>query len=294
MYSIKAGVKMKYNKHFVVVNPNSIIQTFVELAYRVMALAHPLFKDVRVTNTIDHEDDTVYFILNPHSICLEESEKNKKSIYFSWDLTNAVSPGEHARRNYGAPDILAVNVAKKVRCLQTKYPDGLYVLPIASDMLTRAEPAPKKIFDVCFIGSPTNIRKEFVEKLVEKHISVVGYDKRLYGNPRDEMVVRSKIMLDIPRAKNGWAFFPGIRGEMAFIHKCLLISSGENYKDQTPYNVVFTHIDQMAERVEYYLEHEEERVEIVEEVYERFIQTTFAHSFCEILDDYLNKNGHSK
>lgn len=274
-----------YNRSLMIVNPNEKMQIFEEIAERLSALMCPLFAEVQISKEINHTDGMVNFILNPHSIVLKEEDKNDQCFYIAWDLTNAVSSGEHARRNYGAADVLAIDVEPKRVCLQTKH-KNIRLLPFTCDMISRSV-MPTKNIDICMIGAPTSNRTDILKECREKGYKTFSSKQGIYGLQRNMIIARSKIMLDIPRARQGWAFFPGVRACLAFNHGCLLISTGLRYQDQVPYSMMFTKPEHILKIADYYLNNEEDRLALVTKAYKIYSRERLYTYLQPILEEFL-------
>jgi len=124
--------------------------------------------------------------------------------------------------------------------------------------------------DVCFLGSTDSKRRglllERVQRELRRYGTEVSVQTALYGDSRTRFLNRARIIVNILRVSHDSV---GQRFLLAAANKTLAIS--EPIKDSEPFrpghHLVVTPIERLAETVQFYLSHEEERRQIVEEAY---------------------------
>lgn len=227
------------------------IPLFNDIAEKLIQLLEPLFDSAVQEKKPSCVENTLYFVLNPHhpdnQVKVDLNTRRNKNIrYVGWDITNAVSVEDY-NRDYGMLDLMLVDTWEKQFLLRDY--ESLF-LPYGIDMVGRPQSAGKNI-DVAMIGMSTPERSKIVDQCRQRGWTVFHAEKELYGAERDQIAAQTKIMLDVPRAKQ-FLFFPVVRECLSVVNRCLLISSAV-YLNQKAY-VVNASSDQIADTVEVFLQ----------------------------------------
>jgi len=143
--------------------------------------------------------------------------------------------------------------------------------------------------DVGFLGNINSQRRfsllEQVRKELEQRGITVSIQTNLYSEERTKFLNRTKINLNIYRAP--YDFF-GLRFVFCAANKTLLIS--EPVLDYEPFipgrHMIAVPINEIADKVDYYLSHEEQRQKIVDDAYQLIHEEyTIGQMIRRILDD---------
>lgn len=129
---------------------------------------------------------------------------------------------------------------------------------------------------VLWLGRPSsfrqrrdNILNQVIEDLAGRNISVKVVAGEIGFEERSELINRSVILLNLLREEHD---FTGHRLLLGAANKSLVIS--ESMVDETPFidrkTIVFSPVAELAQTIEYYLEHSVEREQIVDAAY-RFV-----------------------
>jgi|GEM_PF-5529565 len=127
---------------------------------------------------------------------------------------------------------------------------------------------------VVWVGSFPKIRsrrvkiiKPLLKELEKRNIQVELYTKNLTGQHRTEVLNRAKILLNLLRHPLDYT---GHRLILGAANKALLVS--EIMVDPMPFesekHMIQVPVEQLAEKIAYYLKHEEERKKIVDAAYD--------------------------
>jgi hypothetical protein len=147
---------------------------------------------------------------------------------------------------------------------------------------------PERDTDILFMGSNSIKREGWISQNAKlfnqynskivitrlekpKFLNTVGF----FGNEKRNRLLRSsKILVNIHSEDN--AYFEWLRVMMTMANGCLVISETSAYTDPliNGEHLIITDLDQIAEKCRYYLEHEEERIKIVDHAY-NFITQEF-------------------
>jgi hypothetical protein len=142
--------------------------------------------------------------------------------------------------------------------------------------------------DTVFLGTLDVPRRNgILRELEERGVAVMRagswFDPAFWGERRTQLLNRTKILLNFARTP---AEFSGYRLLLGMANKALVISEPlycpEPYLPGTHF--VMAPIEEIPDRVQHYLDHEEERRQIVEEAY-RFVlqEVTLQRSVSKIL-----------
>jgi spore maturation protein CgeB len=127
--------------------------------------------------------------------------------------------------------------------------------------------------DVAFLGNAMAPRRQrllpgLFNELAERGIQVVAED-HIYGDARNELLNRTRILLNVLRAPQD---FVGQRFLLGSANKALVIS--EPVRDSSPFvpgqHIVVASLDRLADEIEFYLSNESRREEIADRAY-RFV-----------------------
>lgn len=238
---------VKYNK-LVVVN-DGIVRIFAEIAEQLSTIMRPYFEETIVERKPIADKEAIHIVLNPHHY----PDRGAYGLHIGWDFTNSGSIYEYRNRNYGKMNVIAVDTWEKQFLLESRHVE--YV-PYSNEMVPKPKEAEKDI-DVALIGDcRLQARKRVIEQCRERGLSVATTEDHIYGIERDEMIARSKVMIDIPRAPR-FLFLPSVRERMAVVNKCILISSGK-YIGLKPY-VLYAAEKDMIDTIEQVLSDDEQR-----------------------------------
>lgn len=245
-------------KELVIINDQKIT-LFNEIANRLWVLLSPLIKYATVEEKLTERPNTIYLILNPHHLRNQVKDnrdiRKKRNIwYLGWDLTNAISTKAYCCREYGAVDILLVDTYEKQSLIQQIH--ETHILSYGIDMV-EAIPAPaEKDIDVVMIGMPTEERTCIANQCRQKGWEISYIEQGLYGQERNEILARAKIVLDVPRNKR-FIFLPSVREYLAASHGCVVVTSGSYINRRE--HIVYTSLSGVVDTVQYLLEHPEKR-----------------------------------
>lgn len=143
--------------------------------------------------------------------------------------------------------------------------------------------------DVLFLGRFNNKRRNKVVKTIEEQLKARGIglkivDKDCFGRERTELLNRTKIVLDVPRVP--WDI-AGTRFLMSMSCGAMVISEKVDYIEPYKDGVHFVQAEseKIAEKIFYYLEHEDERKEIVNSAYKFVVEElTLKKMIIQILE----------
>lgn len=143
--------------------------------------------------------------------------------------------------------------------------------------------------DVLFLGAPDVPRRNRLLRRLRAHgihIQVAGsyVDPRYWGDHRTELLNRTKILLNLARTSGE---FPDHRVILGMANKALVISEPIYRPDpfEPGRHFISASIEEMPERIRYYLAHDDERASIGRRAYEFVTQdATMERSVSRILD----------
>jgi hypothetical protein len=148
----------------------------------------------------------------------------------------------------------------------------------------------KRDIPVVWVGSLPHLRsrrtiimQRLIKELTQRGVKIQLYTKNLRGQQRTEVLNRSKILLNLLRHPLD---FTGHRLILGAANKALLIS--ETMVDSLPFepnkHMIQVPINQLADQIIYYLEHEEEREKIVNVAYDLVMnKLTMENSVKQVL-----------
>jgi hypothetical protein len=174
---------------------------------------------------------------------------------------------------HGLPDVLAVTSARRARWLRTLGMDAIHV-PTAYGRTYGRDLGLERDIPVAWIGSPgvwANRRDRVLARLTgdlaRRGVTVRSWLGGLSGEERTEVVNRTKILLNLLQHPQD---FTGHRLVLGAANKALVVS--ELMVDSEPFqpgrHMVQAPVEELADRIVYYLEHEDERQRISEAAYE--------------------------
>lgn len=171
---------------------------------------------------------------------------------------------------HGVLDVLAVTSGARARYWQAR---GLktIVVPLGYEERSygKAENLPRDI-DVGFLGDLRSSRRARLLKQVSDDLDSRGIrvdvQNELYGEARTRFLNRTRILLNILRAPQD---FVGQRFLLAGANKILVVS--EPLQDSAPFqngeHIVAAPLGELADKVAFYLAHEDERIRLTENAY---------------------------
>ena len=169
-------------------------------------------------------------------------------------------------------DVLAVTSASRAEYLQ-KQGFSPIVVPLGYDPIYGADMGLEREIEVAFLGNTSAPRRQrllpnLFDELAKRGIQVV-VENNVYGEARNKFLNRSRILLNVLRAPQD---FVGQRLLLGSANKTLVIS--EPINDSLPFipgqHMVVASLDELAEKVHFYLSNENKRQEIVDRAY-RFV-----------------------
>lgn len=158
-------------------------------------------------------------------------------------------------------DVLAVTSASRANYLRQWGFDPI-VVPLGNYAVYGGDMGLNRDIEVGFLGNTAAPRRQqllpgLFKQLEERGIQVV-VENNLYGEDRNKFLNRCRILLNVLRAPQD---FVGQRFLLAAANKTLVISEPVN--DSLPFvpgeHMIVTAFDDLAEKVHYYLTHEDER-----------------------------------
>jgi hypothetical protein len=172
---------------------------------------------------------------------------------------------------HGLPDVLAVTSARRVGWLRALGIEGLFV-PTAYGPSHGRDFGLARDIPVAWVGGTrrSGERRErllarLIEDLSRRGIAVHRFDN-LWDQKRTEVLNRTKILLNLLRHPHD---FTGHRLLLGAANKALVVSEPMDEEPLRPgRHMIQAPVDELADRVIYYLEHEDERRQITEAAYE--------------------------
>ena len=151
----------------------------------ILIIGVQFFNNIELLNIVKNNKIIVY---NTEPLCCEN---RKKDIFNCLDklINTDFVIWEYCDYNYN----ILVNKYKNIKL----FPFGYY-----ENYLNRIKLTKKKDIDVLFYGDLTKRRKILMKKLKEKNIKFYFTNKTYDLNKRDNLISRSKIVLDIFRSNN--------------------------------------------------------------------------------------------
>jgi hypothetical protein len=147
---------------------------------------------------------------------------------------------------------------------------------------------PERTFDLLFLGSISDKRSLFLSQNAallnqyNSNIVITRLDKPKFSHTagffanydRNRLLRSCKILVNVHANDN--TYFEWLRVMMAIANGCLVISETSDYIEPlvNGKHLIVTELDNIAAQCEYYLEHESERLKIVNAAYE-FITKEF-------------------
>ena len=147
----------------------------------------------------------------------------------------------------------------------------------------------QKIYDVCTIGCWSDYRKHITEQLIEKgininHIGIGNHNNEIFGNERDEILFKHKILLNI-HYNDQYKVFEEMRCNRCIMNKMILITQKSKNLEKNVKNVSFQKLRNHIIECEY-----EELLDVVIDVsnrYEEYYHKLFDNfNLEEIKQDY--------
>jgi hypothetical protein len=172
---------------------------------------------------------------------------------------------------HGLPDVLAVTSARRVGWLRALGIEGIFV-PTAYGPSHGRDLGLARDIPVAWVGFTRHSRERrdrllarLAEDLSRRGIAVHRFDK-LWDQERTEVLNRTKILLNLLRHPRD---FTGHRLLLGAANKALVVSEPMDEEPLRPgRHMIQAPVDALADRVIYYLEHEDERRQITEAAYE--------------------------
>jgi Glycosyl transferases group 1 len=166
---------------------------------------------------------------------------------------------------------------------------------------------PERKFDLLFLGSISPKRELFLSRNAvlfnryNSNIVITRLEKPkfsqtagFFANHKRNQLLRScKILVNIHANDN--TYFEWLRVIMAIANGCLVISETSDYIEPliNGKHLIVTELDDIADRCEYYLTHESERLRIVNEAYEFVTQEFNTSILCKsVLQKLEQKTEH--
>jgi hypothetical protein len=174
---------------------------------------------------------------------------------------------------HGLLDVLAVTSARRGQWLRTLGIDAIHV-PTGYGRTYGRDLGLDRDIPVAWIGSPgvwatrrDRVLARLTEDLARRGVAVHRWFVGLHGEERTETLNRTKILLNLLQHPQD---FTGHRLLLGAANKALVVS--ELMVDSEPLqpgrHMVQAPVEELAERIVYYLEHEDERRRITEAAYE--------------------------
>jgi Glycosyl transferases group 1 len=154
---------------------------------------------------------------------------------------------------------------------------------------------PERNVDLLFLGSMTRKRELFIShnaslfNQYQSNIVTTRLEKLKFshtkgffaGHDRNRLLRSSKILVNVHASEN--TYFEWLRVIMAIANGCLVISETSDYIKPliNGKHLIITELDDIAAQCEYYLEHESERLAIVDEAYEFVTQEFNTSILCK-------------
>jgi predicted peroxiredoxin len=138
----------------------------------------------------------------------------------------------------------------------------------------------EKTFDVLFCGNYALRRIPILESCKSVFPDKLIIAQNIWGGQKGVMHSKSKIVLDIQMNEPKLSLNPYARYAYGFFYKCLIIAERtSDYKELEDYIVFYDTVDEMNDKIAYFLEHEEERCSIVEKAHVMWVNQTFEIPF---------------
>jgi hypothetical protein len=166
------------------------------------------------------------------------------------------------------------------------------------------EQLPDRCFDLLFLGSNSPKRELFLSQnaaLFNHHnsnIVITRLEKPKFSHTagffanhsRNRLLHSCKILVNVHANDN--TYFEWLRVLMAIANGCLVISETSDYIEPlvNGRHLIVTDLDDIATQCDYYLEHESERLAIVNEAYEFITQKLNSGILCKSLLQRLERH----
>jgi hypothetical protein len=163
---------------------------------------------------------------------------------------------------------------------------------------------PDRTFDILFLGSNSLKRENFLSHnadLFNRHnsnIIITRLEKPKFSNTagffanhqRNRLLRSCKILVNIHANDN--TYFEWLRIIMALANGCLVISETSEYIEPliNGKHLVITELDDIAAQCDYYLEHDSERLAIVNAAYQFITQEFTSGILCQSLLQQLSQH----
>lgn len=154
---------------------------------------------------------------------------------------------------------------------------------------------PDRTFDILFLGSNSPKRERFLSQNADlfnrynSNIVITRLEKPKFfhtagffaNHDRNRLLRSCKILVNIHANDN--TYFEWLRVVMAIANGCLVISETSDYIEPliNGKHLIITELDDIAAQCNYYLEHESERLAIVNEAYEFITQEFNSGILCK-------------
>jgi hypothetical protein len=158
-----------------------------------------------------------------------------------------------------------------------------------------SDQSPHQPFDLLFLGSTSPRRESFIShnaalfNRYNSNIVITRIEKPRFSDTagffanheRNRLLRSCKILVNIHANDN--TYFEWLRVIMAIANRCLVISETSDYIEPlvNGQHVIVTELDKIADQCEYYLEHESERIKIVNQAYELITQKFNTGILCQ-------------
>jgi Glycosyl transferases group 1 len=163
---------------------------------------------------------------------------------------------------------------------------------------------PNRPFDLLFLGSNSPKRELFLSHnaaLFNRHnsnIVITRLEKPRFSHTagyfanhdRNRLLRSCKILVNVHANDN--TYFEWLRVVMAIANGCLVISETSDYIKPliNGKHLIITELEDIAAQCDYYLEHEEERLKIVNEAYKFIIEEFSSGILCESILQKLEQH----
>jgi len=186
------------------------------------------------------------------------------------------------------------------RAKQQGYSNVLLSQWAANTHLSKPAPEVEKIYDVCFVGAAYGDRPAYIQALKDAGLTVyvagLNWDKHIPGtlgalseSDMYKIHQQAKMIVVFSKGYEGGSQIKGRVFEGPAYKTCTLIEQApglEQYFVSDKEIVVFSDVQDLLQKVRYYLEHESEREDIARRGYERVLKD---HTYDKRLYDAFNE-----
>jgi hypothetical protein len=167
---------------------------------------------------------------------------------------------------------------------------------------------PDRTFDLLFLGSNSSKRERFLSQntdLFNRHnsnIIITRLEKPKFSHTagffanhdRNRLLRSGKILVNIHANDN--TYFEWLRVVMAIANGCLVISETSDHIEPliNGKHLIITELDDIAAQCDYYLEHESERLKIVNQAYKFITQEFNSGILCKSVLQKLEQHSEQK